>query len=108
MGYERNLSDVTEERNTITFALVVCSAGGGFTYGGGYFSLWKPVVEARFDELVQLVVEKGDKAGPKKLTAEDRAAMRPVEATESTSLLMDFARQKNLVDNPNLGQRRRR
>ena len=108
MGYRIHLSDITEEETTITVAIVVRTADNiTKTYGGGYVVLSKANLETDLDAAVQKIVAEGDRAFKKKLTAEDRAAMKPVTPV-ATGTLLDLAYQKNLQDRPGLGRGRGR
>ena len=101
--YRRYVTDVTEQANTVTFALVLRSADNAFTYGGAYFSVQKPVTDAALDAIVAKIVAEGDSAGPKKLLPADRAAMKPVARPLAHRTIEEWARRHNVADWPALG-----
>ena len=107
MGYRRFVTDITEEANTITFALVVRTEDNLTTYGGGYVTITKPMTEDKLDAAVMNIVNNGDKAYQKKLTQADRDSMTPIARGSDAGILEDTGRQKNKVDYPDLGRVRR-
>jgi len=106
--YRRYISDITEEATSITFALVVRTADNAYTYGGGYPTLPLPMTEADLDAAVAKIVAEGDLAYPKKLTGADRKKMKPVANPMAHRVIENWARTRNLVDYPQLGQARGR
>ncbi len=105
--YRRHIEEIIEEQNSITFSLVVRTEDNiTLTHGGGYVTLQKPVRETELDDAVQKIVAEGDRAFKKKLSQEDRDAMRPIPITGEHGRLRDMAHQKNKADWPSLGRRR--
>lgn len=98
MRYRRFVSDVVESLGTVTFALVVRTVDNSFTYGGGYATVAKPIPQIAFDTVVQKIVDEGDFAFPKKLSASDRATLNPIAPTAASRQLENIARASNALD----------
>ena len=103
MGYRRFVSSFDETATEFSMDFVVLTADMRHTYGGGRLTMPKPLppqgIEQLLDNATQRIVERGNSALPRV------RAQNPQRETTSSPIAEEWARQRNIVDWPELGRR---